>query len=62
MADKNRNAEEIVNGFNTLRNEQRRLAYKISEMEVDLNEHKYDSRPFKPDDFLVQNMRDAGIS
>jgi hypothetical protein len=53
MADKNRNAEEIVNGFNTLRNEQRRLAYKISEMEVDLNEHKYDSRPFKPDDFLL---------
>lgn len=62
MADKNRNAEEIVNGFNTLRNEQRRLAYKISEMEVDLNEHKYYSRPFKPYDFLVQNMRDAGIS
>lgn len=47
MADKNRSAEEIVNAFNALRNEQRRLAYKISEMEVDLNEHKYDSQPFK---------------
>ncbi|XP_059481377.1 prefoldin subunit 2 [Neocloeon triangulifer] len=40
MADKGKSPEEIVAGFNTLRNEQRRLALKISEMEVDLNEHK----------------------
>jgi len=40
MADKGKSPEEIVSGFNALRNEQRRLALKISELEVDLNEHK----------------------
>ncbi|XP_065343787.1 prefoldin subunit 2 [Cloeon dipterum] len=40
MADKGKSPEEIVAGFNALRNEQRRLALKISEMEVDQNEHK----------------------
>lgn len=32
--------EDIVNGFNTLRSEQRSLATKLSEFEMDLNEHK----------------------
>lgn len=32
--------EEIYNGFQTLRNEQRSLAGKLSEMELELNEHK----------------------
>lgn len=32
--------EEIFQGFQTLRAEQRQLASKISELEMDLNEHK----------------------
>lgn len=32
--------EDIVNGFNILRSEQRSLATKLSEFEMDLNEHK----------------------
>lgn len=32
--------EEVLNGFQTLRAEQRNLATKLSEFEVDLNEHK----------------------
>ena len=32
--------EEIVQGFQRLRNEQRQLASKLSELEMDLNEHK----------------------
>ncbi|XP_054272192.1 prefoldin subunit 2 [Macrosteles quadrilineatus] len=32
--------EEILNTFQALRNEQRQLANKISELELDLNEHK----------------------
>lgn len=32
--------EEILNGFQTLRGEQRNLATKLSEFELDLNEHK----------------------
>ncbi|KRT80088.1 hypothetical protein AMK59_7775 [Oryctes borbonicus] len=32
--------EDIVNGFNALRTEQRSLAIKLSEFEMDLNEHK----------------------
>lgn len=32
--------EEIFAGFQTLRAEQRQLANKISELEMDLNEHK----------------------
>jgi hypothetical protein len=39
MADKDK-GQEILNKFNALRNEQRRLVLKISEMEQDLNEHK----------------------
>lgn len=35
-----KSAEEIFQGFQNLRNEQRKLANKISEMEMDLNEHK----------------------
>lgn len=33
--------EEIFAGFQTLRNEQRMMANKLSEMEMELNEHKY---------------------
>ena len=33
--------EEIVQGFQRLRAEQRQLANKLSELEMDLNEHKY---------------------
>lgn len=32
--------EEIVQGFQRLRAEQRQLANKLSELEMDLNEHK----------------------
>ncbi|QQP35213.1 Prefoldin subunit 2 [Caligus rogercresseyi] len=32
--------EEILNGFNGLRSEQRALANKVSELTTDLNEHK----------------------
>lgn len=32
--------EEIVQGFQRLRSEQRQLANKLSELEMDLNEHK----------------------
>lgn len=32
--------EEIFAGFQTLRNEQRIMASKLSEMEMELNEHK----------------------
>lgn len=37
---KGQNADEIFNAFQTLRNEQRQLANKITELEMDLNEHK----------------------
>ncbi|KAF4527634.1 hypothetical protein B566_EDAN016194 [Ephemera danica] len=36
----NISAEDIFQGFQNLRNEQRKLANKISELEMDLNEHK----------------------
>lgn len=32
--------EEIIAGFQQLRNEQRAMANKLSEMEMELNEHK----------------------
>lgn len=32
--------EEVFAGFQNLRSEQRQLANKISELEMDLNEHK----------------------
>ena len=32
--------EEIIQGFQRLRTEQRQLANKLSELEMDLNEHK----------------------
>ncbi|CAK1555052.1 unnamed protein product [Leptosia nina] len=37
---KTRSNEEVFAGFQSLRNEQRQLANKISELEMDLNEHK----------------------
>ncbi|KAJ8716910.1 hypothetical protein PYW07_003537 [Mythimna separata] len=37
---KAKSSEEIFTGFQTLRAEQRQLANKISELEMDLNEHK----------------------
>ncbi|XP_029177125.1 prefoldin subunit 2 [Nylanderia fulva] len=37
---KEKSAEEILSEFQTLRNEQRMLANKLSEMEMELNEHK----------------------
>ncbi|CAG5054718.1 unnamed protein product [Parnassius apollo] len=37
---KGKSAEEIFAGFQNLRTEQRQLANKISELEMDLNEHK----------------------
>ncbi|XP_045499017.1 prefoldin subunit 2 [Colias croceus] len=37
---KGKSNEEVFAGFQTLRNEQRQLANKISELEMDLNEHK----------------------
>lgn len=33
--------ETIYNTFNNLRTEQRQLAKKLSEIEVDLNEHRF---------------------
>jgi len=33
--------EVIYSTFNTLRTEQRQLATKLSEIEIDLNEHRY---------------------
>jgi len=33
--------EEVVAGFNGLRNEQRQIANKIYELDSDLNEHRY---------------------
>lgn len=35
--------EQILSEFQTLRNEQRMMANKLSEMEMELNEHKYES-------------------
>lgn len=35
-----KSAEEIFAGFQTLRNEQRLMANKLTEMEMELNEHK----------------------
>lgn len=37
---KGKSHEEIINGFQNLRAEQRSLASKLSEFELDLNEHK----------------------
>lgn len=37
---KTKSNEEVFAGFQTLRSEQRQLANKISELEMDLNEHK----------------------
>ncbi len=49
MADKKKvsaaakpSQEEIVNQFNRLRGTQRQLATKLSELQMDLNEHKYE--------------------
>lgn len=39
-SEKGLSPEEIVNGFHTLRAEQRTLSGKLSEFELDLNEHK----------------------
>lgn len=39
---KEKSAEEILTEFQVLRNEQRMLANKLSEMEMELNEHKYE--------------------
>ena len=36
-----KNQEEIIAGFNKLRNEQRTIAGKLSEVQMDLSEHKY---------------------
>lgn len=36
-----KSSEEVFAGFQNLRTEQRQLANKISELEMDLNEHKY---------------------
>jgi hypothetical protein len=33
--------EQIINGFNQLRQEQRQLSNKVMELETDLTEHKY---------------------
>jgi uncharacterized phage infection (PIP) family protein YhgE len=33
--------EAVANGLTALRNEQRTLASKLSELQMDLNEHKY---------------------
>ena len=32
--------ESVANGLTTLRNEQRQMANKLSELQMDLNEHK----------------------
>ena len=34
------NAENVIAGLNVLRNEQRGLASKLAELQMDLNEHK----------------------
>jgi hypothetical protein len=34
------NAESVIAGLNVLRNEQRSLASKLAELQMDLNEHK----------------------
>ena len=34
------NAEAVIAGLNVLRNEQRSLASKLAELQMDLNEHK----------------------
>lgn len=39
-SEKGLSPEEILNGFQTLRAEQRALSGKLSEFELDLNEHK----------------------
>jgi len=39
MADKKKSKEEIVEGFNKLRQEQRSIASKIAELEADKMEH-----------------------
>ena len=39
MADKKKSKEEIVEGFNRLRQEQRAIASKIAELEADKMEH-----------------------
>ncbi|CAG9825110.1 unnamed protein product [Phaedon cochleariae] len=39
-SEKEPSPEEILNGFQTLRAEQRTLSGKLSEFELDLNEHK----------------------
>jgi prefoldin subunit 2 len=39
-APSKKTAEDIINGFNALRNDQRRLTQKISELESDRSEHK----------------------
>ncbi len=36
------NADAVVAGLSSLRNEQRALAEKISDLQSDLNEHRYD--------------------
>jgi hypothetical protein len=36
----NKSNEEVIQGFQRLRTEQRQLASKLSELEMDLNEHK----------------------
>lgn len=38
--DKGVSPEEILNGFQTLRAEQRALSGKLSEFELEINEHK----------------------
>ena len=35
------NAENVIAGLNVLRNEQRGLASKLAELQMDLNEHKF---------------------
>lgn len=39
-ASKGPSPEDILNGFQQLRADQRNLATKLSEIELDLNEHK----------------------
>lgn len=39
-SEKGPSHEEILNGFQSLRAEQRALSSKLSEFELDLNEHK----------------------
>ena len=37
---KGKSQEEIVAGFNAMRNEQRQIASKTNELQQDINEHK----------------------